>query len=166
MTTTTPATNRKGKPLTVEQVYALARNAGFPAIASPSYPQGLAKMMVAIAMRESALVPTALCDNCFPGIEEYSIGLWQLNMHGDLGRRRLIQFGLKNREELFDPEVNARAAFLTWGGSRKNLHIAWHIDADAKLAYRAKYEENLRKLPTLATMELAYNAAKEGPINA
>ena len=38
-----------------------------------------------------------------------SYGLWQINMHGNLGPARRRQFGLSANEDLFNPVTNARA---------------------------------------------------------
>lgn len=38
-----------------------------------------------------------------------SYGLWQINMHGNLGPVRRRQFGLSTNEDLFNPVTNARA---------------------------------------------------------
>lgn len=138
-----------GQALSVETVYALAREAGFP--------PDTARKMVAIAMRESGLVPTARCKDCFPGIKEDSIGLWQINMYGTLGAARLQQFGLSSPDQMLDPRVNARAAFLTWGGNDRNLEIAWRIDSEGAYGYRTKYLANLNRLPGFETMEMAYS---------
>lgn len=138
-----------GGALSTSEVYALARSAGFP--------PDRARMMVAIAMRESGLDPSARCTNCFPGIVEDSVGLWQINMHGALGQARLSQFGISSADELLDPYVNARAAYLTWGGNDNNLEIAWRINTEGAYQYRTKYLQNLESLPELGAMELAYN---------
>lgn len=143
--------NRK---LTVYEVYYLARQAGFP--------PDVARTMVAIAIRESGLDPSARCLSCFPGIQEDSIGLWQINMLGSLGAARMLQFGLTSKEELLDPEVNARAAYLTWGGSDRNLNIAWRINEEGAYQYRTKYLQALNSLPALDTLELAYNRFGSG----
>ena len=143
-----------GRALTVQQCYDLARSVGFP--------PDTARRMVAIAIRESGLVPTARCKNCIPGVEEDSIGLWQINMMGDLGRRRLALFGLSSPEQLLDPVVNARAAYITWGGSERNLQIAWQIHQDGLFPYRTKYLGFLAGLPALERLELAYNGSSSG----
>lgn len=140
--------------LTVYEVYYLAREAGFPA--------DVARQMVAIAIRESNLDPSARCLNCFPGIQEDSIGLWQINMLGSLGAARMLQFGLTSKEELLDPATNARAAYLTWGGSERNLNIAWRINEEGAYSYRTKYLQALNSLPALETLELAYNRFGSG----
>lgn len=147
-TTTPTGSLGNGVALTTAQCYALARSVGFP--------PDVARTMVAIAMRESALIPTARCKNCFPGVQEDSIGLWQINMIGSLGQARLQQFGISSPDELLNPVTNARAAFLTWGGSANNLNIAWRINEEGSYGYRTKYLANLAKLPSTDNMELAF----------
>lgn len=142
-----------GRPLTHQAVYNLARDAGFPA--------EVARRMVAIAVRESGLIPTARCKNC-AGVPEDSIGLWQINMLGDLGTRRLALFGISSPEDLLDPAVNAMAAFRTWNGQERNLNIAWHIHEDGLFPYRTRYLAALNALPAMERMELAYSGIGGG----
>lgn len=40
-----------------------------------------------------------------------AIGLWQINMYGDLGLTRLGAAGLSRPEDLYDPFINARVAY-------------------------------------------------------
>lgn len=142
-----------GSPLSQQDVYALARNAGF----SPD----IARSMVAIAMRESSLIP-----NCYAGSvagsTEASYGLWQINMGGALGVARMLQFGLTDASQLLDPATNAKAAYRLSGGS--NLS-PWHIDSDTAtingklvdLGYRTKYIANLSRLPSTDELESTYD---------
>lgn len=112
--------------LSSDQIFRLARNAGFPL--------QVAIQMVAIALRESAGDPMAH----LVGPVDDSYGLWQINMLGSLGPARRKQFGLSANFLLLDPATNARAAFLTWGGSKRNLDIAWAIDRGIwKVRYQA-----------------------------
>jgi len=46
-----------------------------------------------------------------------SYGLWQINMLGDLGPSRRKQFGIATNDQLFDPNVNAKAAYAIYKGS-------------------------------------------------
>lgn len=108
-----------------EQIYSLAKSVGFP-------PE-TAVQMTAIALRESGGNINA--HNTTPPDDSY--GLWQINMLGSLGDRRLELFGLQDKTQLFDPETNARAAYLTWGGSDQNLDIAWSIFSNP--SERTKY---------------------------
>lgn len=69
--------------------------------------------MVAIAWAESGLDTTK--HNTKPPDDSYS--LWQINMYGPLGPARRAQWHLAKNEDLFDPMVNAKAAFdLSSGG--------------------------------------------------
>ncbi len=43
-----------------------------------------------------------------------SYGLWQINMYKDMGPSRRKQFGITRNEELFNPDVNARAAYMVF----------------------------------------------------
>src|SRR5258706_12659619 len=94
--------------LNVQAVYNLARDAGF----SPDN----ARSVVAIAMRESGLDPSAIARS-IAGSTEASYGLMQINMNGSLGAQRLIQFGLSSADQLLDPATNIRAAYILSGGS-------------------------------------------------
>lgn len=77
----------------------LAQEAGFN--------QKDAPIAAAVALAESGGNPNA--HNTKPPDDSY--GLWQINMLGSLGPERLKLFGIKNNAELFDPKVNAKAAF-------------------------------------------------------
>jgi len=92
--------------LSAEQIYAVARAAGFN--------HDAAVTMTAIALGESGGRTEAHNPNAGTGDNSY--GLWQINMLGDLGPARRQQFGISSNEELFDPYVNAKAAFIVSGG--------------------------------------------------
>lgn len=62
---------------------------------------------VALAGRESSFNPQAFNGNAGTGDKSY--GLWQINMLGSLGPYRRRALGISRDEELFQPEVNARA---------------------------------------------------------
>lgn len=64
--------------------------------------------VVAIAQAESSGDPLALNPNVQTGDESY--GLMQINMLGAMGPERLKQFGLKSKEQLYDPVTNLKAA--------------------------------------------------------
>ena len=101
--------------LSMEQIYQLARNAGFP--------PDMATRMTAIAMKESGGNT-----NAYNGVgKDDSYGLWQINMIGNLGQQRLSQFGLNSKDQLLDPATNARAAYAIWNGNESNLNAAWAI---------------------------------------
>jgi hypothetical protein len=65
-----------------------------------------ARMMAAIAQQESSGNPKA---HNTRGPDD-SYGLWQINMKGALAAKRLKQYGLKSKEDLYDPATNARIA--------------------------------------------------------
>src|ERR1041385_3165966 len=86
-----------GSPLSVQQVYDYARQAGFD--------ETHARQMVAIAQRESSLNPSCIATNVL-GSDEASYGLTQINMKGAMGQQRLAQFGITDPAQLLDPETN------------------------------------------------------------
>lgn len=86
--------------LTASQIASILRQQGFPSEKIPT--------MTAISLAESSGNPKAFNPNASTGDKSY--GLFQVNMLGGLGPERMRQFGLKKEEELFDPNVNARAA--------------------------------------------------------
>lgn len=113
-------------------IFELARQAGFPS--------DVAQQMVAIALRESA--GNTMAHNSTPPDDSY--GLWQINMYGPLGAARLLQFGISNASQLYDPAVNARAAFQLWGGNPSNLNVAWAINRSGPpYFYAEKYQAYL-----------------------
>jgi hypothetical protein len=68
----------------------------------------------AVALAESGGRPQA--HNAVPPDNSY--GLWQINMLGALGPERRQAFHLSGNNQLFDPMVNARAAFAVSGHGR------------------------------------------------
>lgn len=118
--------------LSADQVYSIARGAGFPA--------DTAVKMVAIAMRESSLCPNAHNPGTL-GVAEDSYGLWQINATGNPGL--LSSMGI-TPTQLLDPNINAAAAYRMWGGSDANLNAAWAINKSGPPYYYAeKYQANL-----------------------
>ncbi|MFI6029932.1 transglycosylase SLT domain-containing protein [Amycolatopsis magusensis] len=119
--------------LSAEQIARHAREAGFSG-------DGLTTA-VAVALAESGGDPRA--HNSTPPDNSY--GLWQINMLGAMGPERRRQFGLDSNAELFDPEVNARAANKISGDGRSftpwstytNGAYKKYLD-DARRATRAK----------------------------
>jgi hypothetical protein len=89
--------------LTPKQLAQYAYDAGFRGRALTT--------AVAVALAESSGDPHA--HNATPPDDSY--GLWQVNMLGSLGPERRAAFDLRSDAELFDPAVNARAA---WSISR------------------------------------------------
>lgn len=141
--------------LTREQVYDLARSAGFDAVT--------ARKMVAIAQRESGFNPNVV--GTINKEKETSYGLWQINWK-DAGIRRLLQSnGITDPEQLFTPSVNARAAALLWGGKESNLNLAWYTER-VGLSYRQGeiYRENLAKLPPVENFEARFLASRSGAV--
>jgi hypothetical protein len=106
----------KGPTLTGVQVAKLAFDAGFRGQALIDW--------VGIAMRESH--GNSVAHNPKPPDDSY--GLWQINMLGSMGDSRLKTYGLKSREDLYDPATNARAAYQMSGGGKN--HGPWTIKGD------------------------------------
>lgn len=79
------------------------------AIASAARAQGLnptnTAIAVAIALAESG--GNTRAHNAVPPDNSY--GLWQINMLGSMGPERRKQFGLTSNDQLYDPNVNAKA---------------------------------------------------------
>lgn len=67
------------------------------------------KVAWAIAKKESNGRPLAHNDNVGTGDNSY--GIFQINMIGNLGESRRDKFGIVKNSKLFDPVVNAQAAF-------------------------------------------------------
>jgi len=88
------------RKLTGAEVAAYAYKAGFRG-------QDLVKI-VAIAGRESSWRTGAYNPDRSTGDDSY--GLTQINMLGQMGTNRLRSFGISKPEDLYDPEVNMRAA--------------------------------------------------------
>lgn len=86
--------------LTKQQLAQYARQAGFE--------EKLIPQIVGIAGAESRYDPKALNPNVSTGDESY--GLMQINMLGAMGPERLKEFGLKSKEQLYDPLTNLKAA--------------------------------------------------------
>jgi hypothetical protein len=89
--------------LTPKQIAQNAYDAGFRGQALTT--------AVAVALAESSGDPHA--HNAVPPDNSY--GLWQVNMLGALGPERRASFHLKSNAELFNPAVNARAAWSISG---------------------------------------------------
>lgn len=107
------------------------------------------KIAFALVMRESRCHPTSHNTNSSTGDNSY--GLFQINMIGHLGPDRRDVFGLSSNTALFDPVLNAQAAyymskgedFSSWGlgpnayrlGAGEGTLKEWYDDyyATAKL---------------------------------
>jgi hypothetical protein len=109
----TTAANRKSRTLSGTEVARIFYKAGFRGA-------DLVKA-VAIAQRESRFVTGAF--NPDAKTKDLSYGLMQINMRGNLGPSRLKQFGIKSNEELYDPDVNARAAYAIYKSTNKTFHM-------------------------------------------
>jgi hypothetical protein len=116
--------------MTAEEIFGILRTAG----ATPL----ICVVLTAIALRESAGVPTAHNANAKTGDDSY--GLFQINMIGQLGVLRLKRFGLSRADQLLDPTVSAQCALKIWNGDNANLNRAWYID---KPGYKQRYEAHL-----------------------
>lgn len=78
------------------QIYTLAKNSGLS--------DERAKVAAAIAMAESGGNQAAVVNDS----DDYSFGLWQINMKGSMGPSRRAMYGLSKNEDLLDPATNAR----------------------------------------------------------
>ncbi len=94
-----------------QQIAQSAYNAGFrgPALITA----------IAVAIGESHGNTTALNDR-----NEFSVGLWQINVHGYL-KQRLQQLGLVSWTDLYNPDNNAKAAYKISNGGKK--FGAWSV---------------------------------------
>lgn len=100
--------------------------------------------MLAISYRESRWTPGVLADD----EDDKSYGLFQINMKGNLGPARRKYFKISRDEELYDPEVNVRAARILFGGGN---YSPWNIDGNPM----ARTETILPKAQAI-TKELGY----------
>src|SRR5882757_185597 len=104
--------------LTAEQIKYFASQQGFTG--------GDLNTAVAVALAESGGNPAQHTVSS----KDDSYGLWQINMIGKLGPDRMKQFGLKNANELLDPNVKAKAAHIifardgwkAWGAYTNNSY--------------------------------------------
>jgi hypothetical protein len=81
----------------------------------------------AVVMKESRGHPLSHNTNTSTGDNSY--GLFQINMIGDLGAVRRDKFGIQKNSELFDPVVNAQAAFYMT--ARGTNFGSWGLGPDA-----------------------------------
>lgn len=91
------------KVLTPDQIAGVAWNAGFRDEAT------LARA-VAVALAESG--GNTLAHNGNAGTGDNSYGLWQINMIGAMGPARRVAFDIASNTALYDPAVNAKAAWV------------------------------------------------------
>lgn len=92
--------------LTDAQIAGAAKSAGFSGNALV--------IAVAVALAESS--GNARAHNKIPPDNSY--GLWQINMLGDMGPERRKKFGISSNDELFNPNVNAKAAYAISNGGK------------------------------------------------
>jgi hypothetical protein len=91
--------------------------------------------MAAVALGESGGRPTAHNPNRSTGDNSY--GLWQINMIDELGPERARALGIKDYNQLKDPNVNARAMKMilnsqglnAWSVHRNRLHLQYLPEA-------------------------------------
>jgi hypothetical protein len=107
------------KALTPAEIAAYVRKAG--------YPEHLIPTKVAIAMAESSGNPFAHNPNANTGDNSY--GLFQINMLGGMGPERRKQFGISSNDQLFNPELNAKAAKQIFDSQGLN---AWSVYKSGK----------------------------------
>jgi hypothetical protein len=110
---------RSSKQLTGEQLTYLLKEVGFKGHSL--------KTAWAVVMRESRAHPKSHNKNANTGDNSY--GLFQINMLGSLGEDRREKFGILKDAELFDPLVNAKAAYyMTARGTNWG---SWGLGPDA-----------------------------------
>jgi len=117
--------------MTMQAVIECAWRAGFP--------RKYGATMGAIAKRESGLDPTVHNGNAQTGDDSY--GLWQINWLVPQVKALLTAHGITDPRQLLDPDTNAKAAFLLWGGKLENLNTAWYINRVG--IYQTRYESHL-----------------------
>jgi hypothetical protein len=94
------------------------------------------KVAWAVAMKESTGRPYSHNTNRETGDNSY--GLFQINMIDSLGPARRKQFGLNSNEELFDPILNAKIAYLMSDGGKN--WSAWGGISGRVLYFMSKFE--------------------------
>ena len=77
---------------------------------------------VSLAGRESNFNPRAHNGNRGTGDDSY--GLWQINMLGAMGESRRKSLGISSNDELYDPNVNAKAMKQLFDGNKTPFY-AW-----------------------------------------
>lgn len=132
--------------LTADQIKYFASQQGFTG--------GDLDTAVAVALAESG----GNAANHTVDSDDDSYGLWQINMKGSLGPSRMKQFGLKNANELLDPNVNAKAAHIifsehgwkAWGAYTNGSYKKFVAQATA-----AKPVNNVGRTPAQESAFLA-----------
>jgi len=97
------------KPFDYNSLYRLAMEVGFP-------PED-ARIMAAIALAESkgdAQIDTVASGTDPNKENEFSLGLWQINVIKEFQAERFPLFNIKSPQELYNPLTNAKAAFILY----------------------------------------------------
>jgi len=98
-------------------------------------PAERAILMAAIGMAESSGQPSVINNN--PKTGDFSYGLWQINMIGDLGPARKAKYGLRSDADLKDPQTNARvmadilngSGLSAWGAYNDRRYLQYMSEA-------------------------------------
>lgn len=102
---------------------------------------------VAVALAESGGNPRAHNGKA----PDDSYGLWQINMLGSMGPERRKRFGIASNDELYDPTVNAKAAYSIW---RQSGWGAWTTYTSGK------YKEPLKEIESGAKRQAFLDGLK------
>ncbi len=97
------------KAFNYNSLYRLAMEVGFP-------PED-ARIMAAIALAESkgdAQIDTVASGTDPNKENEFSLGLWQINVIKEYQAERFPLFNIKSPQDLYDPLTNAKAAFILY----------------------------------------------------
>ena len=86
---------------------------------------------VSLAGRESGFNPLAHNGNAGSGDNSY--GLWQINMLGAMGDQRRKALGISSNDELFDPNINAKAMKQLFDGNKTPFYAWGPYRGDAPL---------------------------------
>lgn len=88
------------------------------AIASAARAQGLSPSNVAIAVAVAIAESGGNTRAHNPVPPDNSYGLWQINMLGNMGPERRKTFGITSNDQLYDPNVNAKAMSILSNGGK------------------------------------------------
>ncbi len=137
--------------LTRIELYEVFHRNGAPAL--------IAETFAAIALRESGGIPTAYNGNAATGDD--SCGLMQINWKVPQIVASLATIGITKKEQLFDPDTTARAAWHLSGGDSAtpaqrlaNMRLLWYLDRmnpdGTPTAYKIKYEQHIAEIHAAA----------------
>lgn len=140
--------------LTADQIAGYAKAAGFP--------DSELRTAVGVALAESSGNT-----NAHNGTgKDNSYGLWQINMYGNMGPDRRRRFGISRNEELYDPAVNAKAAYIIWKDSGWKAWTTYTNNAYATVIKEVLKNNPLNPLsPLLAVPNKPLNAAGEAAVD-